>query len=37
MQLKVIRTDDGARLSGEGAEEDVAVVNRFLTPELPTW
>ena len=31
MQLKVIRTDDGARLSGEGAEEDVAAVNRFLT------
>ena len=31
MNLKVIRTDDGARLSGEGAEEDVEAVNRFLT------
>ena len=31
MHLKVIRTDDGPRLSGEGAEEDVEAVNRFLT------
>jgi hypothetical protein len=31
MQLKVIRTDDGARLSGEAAEEDVEAVNRFLS------
>ena len=31
MHLKVIRTDEGPRLSGEGAEEDVEAVNRFLT------
>ena len=31
MNLQVIRTDDGARLSGEGAKEDVEALNRFLT------
>lgn len=31
MHLKVIRGDDGPRLSGEGAEEGVEAVNRFVT------
>lgn len=31
MHLKVIHTDEGPRLSGEEADEDVEAVNRFLT------